>query len=79
MSNKPIPLREYVAAALVDMATVNALLRKGEPMVSDRRDAPGYEGAPPFRAWLNWRGGGRTMGPPADTVQEAANGLLRKT
>ena len=64
-----IPMREWVVSGLVSEGTVNALLRFGEPMLTDRY---------PYRAFLRRRAGGRTMGPPDLTPQLAAEGLLRK-
>lgn len=74
--SKPIPMREYVVGGLVDEATVNALLRFGEPMLSDTA-ATGD--AMPYRAWIRLRAGGRAFSHwTYATPQEAAAGLLRK-
>ena len=73
-----IPLRDYVVSGLVQEATVNALLKFGEPMLSDHRGVPGYEDQMPFRAFLRHRAGMRTMGRPDATAQLAAEALLRK-
>ena len=73
-----IPLRDYVVGGLVSEHTVNDLLPFGEPMLTDYRGVPGHGEAPPYRAWLRRRGGGRTMGPPDLTPQLAAEALLRK-
>lgn len=71
-------LRDYVVGGLVSVETVNALLVFGEPMLTDYRGVPGYEGYPPFRAWMRRHGGGRVMGRPDLSPQFAATALLEK-
>ena len=79
--SKPIPLREYVAGGLVDEATVNALLRFGEPMLSAlvEERADGRAPIVSYRAWIRFRSGGRTFADGHDTApQLAAERLLRR-
>jgi hypothetical protein len=71
----PIPLRAYVVGGLVTVEVVNALLRFGEPMITDTRE---FEDTLPFRAWLRSKAGGRTFGRNEPTVQLAAEDLLGK-
>jgi hypothetical protein len=64
---------------MVRAETVDALLKSGEPMVTDSRDGDwdsrnGY----PFRCWIRFRDGGRMFGTPAGSVQSAADYLLDK-
>jgi hypothetical protein len=70
-----ISLREYVVGGHLPVAIVDALLRHGEPMVTDTRDLGDVF---PFRAWMRSRDGHRTFGHPAPTVRLAAENLLSK-
>jgi hypothetical protein len=70
-----IPLREWVVGGHLPAAIVDALLRHGEPMLSDTRDLGDVF---PFRAWMRGREGHRTFGHPAPTVRLAAENLLAK-
>ena len=70
-------LRDYVASGLVNVETVDALLRFGEPMVTEM--FPGYWRDREYRAWIRLRGGGRVMGQPwQSTPQAAGTALLEK-
>ena len=70
-------LRDYVASGLVNVETLDALLRFGEPMVTEM--FPGYWTNREYRAWIRLRGGGRVMGSPwHSTPQAAATALLAK-
>jgi hypothetical protein len=75
MSGAAISLRAYVVGGHLPAAIVDALLRHGEPMLSDNRDLGDVF---PFRAWMRGRDGHRTFGHPAPTVRLAAENLLSK-
>lgn len=79
--SRPVPLREYVVGGLVDEATVNALLRFGEPMLTEAVEerADGRAPVVSYRAWIRFRSGGRTFADRHDTSpQLAAERLLRR-
>jgi len=76
-----IEMKSYAESGLVDVATVDALLAFGEPMITEEfRDTPGGRGSHrTYRAWIRLRSGGRTFGPVRHlTPQFAAEILLRK-
>ena len=68
-----IEMRAYATTGLVGVATVNALIEYGEPMMTKGDDTPRT-----YRAWMRTRTGHRVFGRPADSAQDAAEALLAK-
>lgn len=75
-----IPMKSYAESGLVSVATVDALVKYGEPMITDAVEET-VGGAPIvwYRAWIRWRSGGRAFADLPDTSpQLAAERLLRR-
>ena len=80
MSATAIEMKSYAETGLVSVSTVNALLRFGEPMITETVSEPCNCSAPDrdYRAWIRLRSGGRTFGVWDMSPQLAAESLLEK-